>query len=479
MTCTLELGISSSTKNRCLIPDSVRYSDPLEARTNCSFTLVLPTSDITYAPVPGNPVYLANASSTFFGGQVENVNEEIIPFSSYTKYNVSCVDYTQICDRRLCSKSYTSSGYDADIIVDIITNFLNDEGITYNHVTTGITIPELNLNYISVTAALDEISRQTGRDWYIDASKDMHYFARSEKNAPIEINSTSDNWRKLGVKRSREKYRNTEYLQGVYNSVLTTEYFKGDGYTQSFTLSYGVLSVPTIYVNATTKSVGIRDVETGKDFLWSKESNIITQPSTDVAIASTDYLRVAYTGIFSVTARTQDDEEITARKAIEGGSGIYEVSDQGTKVYDGNAALKSANSYISKYGKMPDFVTFETDEDGLRSGQLIWIELTAHNLADYYYITNVTARDVGMALMRYTVTAVSGQERGGWVTFFKGLTLTEAERTSTPYTALPILYGRKYEGNIDVYMHAAVTQTIIVGYFVDDPACLVGTATVS
>jgi hypothetical protein len=356
--------------------------------------------------------------------------------------------------------------WDSDIIRDINANYFNGEGIncssTLGYVADGQRIPELNYNYMPGNEAINQICNITGYAWYIDEWKQLHYFPRQANNAPFNISSTSNNWRSLTVKHSRDKYRNKEYVLGSYGLISSTEQFKGDGYTKTWTLTYPVYSQPVITVDGYQATVGILGVSASTfGYYWGKETNQITGNSSNAALASSDWISIAYQGLYPVVAIAQDGDEINTRAAIELNSGIYEDAVTGNKTYVSSDANLYGSSILSKYGKPLDQVEFETDIDGLAAGQLINIIYPNNNLNDYYYIISVTARDVDLATMRYKVVAVSGTDRGGWVSFFRDLVAKSNQIYTQPYTNLVQTSLINMTGNVK-FKDSGVTITATV-----------------
>lgn len=358
--------------------------------------------------------------------------------------------------------------YDSDIIADINTNFLNGEGITTtDYVSAGIRISELNFNYVPANEALNTICDITGRTWYVDPYKRLHYFARTENNAPFNINSTSNNWRSCTVKRSRDKYRNKEYVLNSFGLLLSTESFTGDGQTRTFTAALPVYSQPLIKINGYTATVGIANASASTyGYYWSKESRQIYSNTTNSALASTDTLTIEYAGLYPVVTVSADGEEIANRATIESNSGIYEEIATANKTYALDAALDYGAAIVAKYGKPLDEVSFETDIDGLAAGQLININLPNSNLNDYYLITSVSGHDIGMATLRYRVTACSGLDRGGWASFFRSLVTGINPIYTEPYENLAQLKQVVVSGNIKFTDEITITSvTITIAYY--------------
>lgn len=370
--------------------------------------------------------------------------------------------------------------WDYAVIADINTNFLDGEGLdAASYVSTGIQLTELNFNFIPANEALNIICEMTGRAWYVDPWKRIHYFARSENAAPFNISSTSNNWRSLTVKHSRDKYRNKEYVLGSFGITPMTESFYGDGVSNTFTVTYPLYEKPVITVDGfNVTSVGILGVDTSTHaYYWQKESNIITGNTTNAMLASTDLLKVSYTGIYPVVAVASDGAEIAARATIESNSGKYEEVTEANKTYIAAAANQYGYAILNKYGKPLDTIRFETDSDGLLAGQLINVDITNNSLSGLYYIISVQARDVGMSRLRYTVTAVSGVDRGGWVSFFRNLVNSGKSIYTEPYQNLVqtvLLYQP-----VTLKFHDSgcnITNETLTEYLVDDPASQVDTA---
>ena len=124
---------------------------------------------------------------------------------------------------------------------------------------------------------------------------------------------------------------------------------------------------------------------------------------------------------------------------------------------------------------MPEYVTFETDIDGLAAGQLIYINVTQNGISGYYLIQSVSATEKDRATMRYTVTAISGQDRGGWVSWFRSLTKSHAEKWTVPFSNNVTISLKKYYGNIRfIDSGVTVTTTVIVAAYVG--SALVGSS---
>jgi len=329
--------------------------------------------------------------------------------------------------------------YDSDIIQHMNENFLDGEimdGKTCVSRTTAIT--EVNYNYVPVSNALTVLSNITGNSWYVDPWRRIHYFEPTEIHSPWDITSTSANYRNLSVKHTREKFRDRQYVLGSYTREMSTESFKGDGYTRTWTLSKAVQDTPMVKIDGYSVSVGVAGVATSTmAAYWNKETNQVFTNSSNTALASTDWITVQYPALVPAVGKTTYTTMIASRKEVESNSGIYENADASNAFYTEDGISYYGRSLIEKYAAHTDNVTFETDMDGLTVGMSIWVSLSDnYGISDHFLITSISARDVDRRTMRYKVTAVSGYSLGGWITFYRSLLTDKTKRYGEPFENL-------------------------------------------
>ena len=364
---------------------------------------------------------------TIFGGTVDEAHEEDILLSdgrTVRKIRYIMEDYNQICDRRIVANVYTNDTM-GNIIADIVTNYLTDEGITVDNVETGPTIDKAVFNYATVASAFNEISDLTGFYWWIDSDKDLHFSSRATNAAPWSITAGNNPYMSFRVRRNRIKYRNRQYVRaGQDTTDPRTEDFVGDGTRQTFTLQYPVAAAPTITLDEDAQTVGILGIDTGQQWYWNKGSYNIVQELTDGAIEENEDLAVTYTGLFPIIVQAESDTEIAARAAAENLSGIYEHVTDDPNIDDSDDALTKAQGLLRRFGSIDKIVMYKTRTAGIEPGQLQRIEVAEHDINGDYLIDRViiTLEDNGEDL-RYDITALSGEAFGGWAEFFQRLAL--------------------------------------------------------
>ncbi len=289
-------------------------------------------------------------------------------------------------------------------------------------INRGPTVLQAVFNYVPASRALDALAELASCHWWIDAAKVIHFTERQFYQAPWVLDNPKyvNNLQVIG---GRENYRNKQYVKaGKSMTDPQTERFKGDGSQQTFTVGFPIAKVPTVKVNTVTKAVGINGIDTAKDWYWNKGNPTITQEKTATVLLSTDILEVVYQGFFDIIATISDTAEIEARKAIEGGTGQYDVLDENPNLTTLNAAFEFANAKLKTYAKMAKQISFYTHKSGLRPGMILTANLPDRKLNnEEFLITNVGFQKLLGNNYTYTIQAASGANLGGWTKFFQRL----------------------------------------------------------
>lgn len=393
--------------------NSLSISDKLNERTTCGFVVIEPVFAIT----KGVEVTVEDDGIIVFAGKVFK------PRSAGDKskeISVSCTDYSILADKRIIAEAYDNI-LAGDIVRDFITKYFAAEGIVAGTIQDGPTISKAVFNYDDGNKAMGYLSDLSGFFWEIDKDKKLNFFDKSTYNAPFSLTDTSANYKNLAVEEDASEYRNRQYLRaGLDVSTTQTRTFKGDGETQVFAVELSIAEAPIVKVNGVTKTVGIRSLETGFDWYWSKNDKTVSQDTSGTKLTASDILTIEFKGLYPVIIVAESQEEIQSRQAIEGGSGVYENVLEETSLDTKDAALEYTDKLLEKYGFIPKVVSFDTYEAGLRAGQLLPVTNTQHNISGTFLINSVTARDDNGDTL-YGVQCLDGSKLGGWEKFFKAL----------------------------------------------------------
>jgi hypothetical protein len=420
----IRLRIASVTQTTKMVVGSLRIASRLNTRNRASLSLVDPTG--TYRPSVGAEVIVDDGASTrYFGGFIDSFTESLTIEGNQTalSYEVECVSYDALADRRLVAASYESGSQTLSTIVsDVVTNFLTGDGLTTTNVDTGPIIDRLKFNYVPASAVFDELANITGYAWWVDESKALWFKPRAGVAAPISIDAT--NARRVTVNRTTEVYRNKQLIRaGVDLTASRTESFSGNGTQKAWTLAYPVGAAPTnLTVGGVAKTVGIRGVDTGKDWYYQIGDPVVSQDDGAAAVGAAVAIAVTYQGQFPILINAQSDTAIAAQAALNGASGIYEALEERPNLNDDEGAASVAEGLLRRYGSIPRRLTFETDTSGLKPGQLLAATFTPHAVSGSWLVDSVSAVDRNGQDLVWTIEALDGESVGGWASFFAALT---------------------------------------------------------
>lgn len=360
-----------------------------------------------------------------FGGSIETTLEQLaVTNGSTLLIDCDCVSFDALADRRLVARAYDSPTQTLfDVVDDIITQDFAGDGIDTSNVETGPVLSKLIFSYTHANEAFDLLAELTGFSWWIDAYKNLYFADRSTIEAPYTLSTSSANFRSIAVESTRVDYRNRQYVRaGLGLTASRTESLVGDGTRKSFTLAYPVGATPTsITVGGVSKTIGIREVDSGKDWYYQSGSPVINQDPSAAAVGAGVAISVTYQGQYPIIVAAQDDAALTDRATVEGGSGVYdEVIDEPT-IADVDSATDRANGLLRRYARIPRKANIVTTTAGLRAGQLVTVDITQHGLTGSWLVESVSIRDFNGQRVEYQATLLDGEAVGGWQGFFGAL----------------------------------------------------------
>ncbi len=411
----LEIGLSITIGGIGIVREkgSLSIRQAIEARETCDFTVVDQSGTATYSK--GQPVEVLFNLVVQFGGIIDSVQRTKYPESATVFHTIRCTGWAALLDKRLAAESYAGSTA-AAIIADLATKYLNPEGITLGTVETGPTIAEMIINYAPLSRVMDVLAERAGFIWGVDEQKQLFFQAPTTTLAPNTIDLDMITKLTPTVTERAPEYRNRQYIRAGRGVTSTqTETFTGDGDTVAFPVGYPIWEEPTVLVAAAGQSVGIKGLEVGKDCYWSKSDPIVVFAT---APPNADAVEIEYVGEYNLLLVADEPGKITARAAIEGGTGIWEKIDDEPAITDVDAARDSAIAKLDKFAVIGDSLSFDTVESGFAPGQLATISWLS--LGDML-IESVEITEIRAGVPTYHITALTGPAMGDWTRFFRHL----------------------------------------------------------
>jgi hypothetical protein len=411
--------------------------DIVEDRSTADFSIL----DISHAYDFGKGQYVEIMDTNLdkiFTGFIDTVSQRRVTPGGVIEHKISCVDNHYLTDKRLLAKAFVSPDTIADAVNWIITNILADEGIAAGTITAPTAIEAISYDYVTVATALDDLAAYAGCTWFIDVNKLLYFIPRSTYAAAWDITEAGDVLSNVlaesfEVYETNPEYRNQQFIRGGSSKTdLQTEIKVGDGESSSWAVGFKIAEEPDVSVSTdggktyTAKTMGIKGVDSGKDWYWSANDQVILQDAMAARLAVGDLLKIEYYGLYQVILSSADFIEILDRQAVEyTTSGINDAVRDDPLVTTQDAGLNEANALLDHYAEIGTKVTYSTIVPGLEAGTLQHITSAIHNLDDDFLITQVEKcpmyfedQDLGNALIMYNIQAVSGPVEDYWTKVF-------------------------------------------------------------
>ncbi len=404
-----------------LVEDGLTINHAIEERSTCEFSVVDPTRSYDFQPGQEVILTVAEYDDSFeiiFGGVILNV--EIIKSKSLAWiWHLTCTDYHYIADSRVVSAAYT--GLTAgEIVTDILSDVLEDEGITVGEIQNGASLEDISFNYVSVAEAFDKLAELAGFTWWIDQYKRLYFVSRTSYSSAWNVTNSSE-IENLTYELGNPNYRNVQYVCG--GDALTasrTESFIGDGVRRTFPLGYPLAKEPTVTVGGSSQTVGIGGVEFDKQWYWNEGNNTITQDDDETPISGAGQtLAVTYIGSYKLMTKVSQSAEVTNWKDLCGyGTGQIEKVHTDSTIINKDAAVETAQSKLLNYASIGSKVSYDTREYGLAVGVVQNINVPLAGIDDDdFLITSIDFKFDSYG-PRCTINAVSGPIEESWEKIF-------------------------------------------------------------
>ena len=105
---------------------------------------------------------------------------------TYHEWQLDCLDHTDFLDNIIVNGEFI--GRSADYIVRALALQANI-GLTVNHVSAGPVLGHIQINYITLSAALIKIAKLASQindyGWFVDYSYDLHFFSFRQAAVPV------------------------------------------------------------------------------------------------------------------------------------------------------------------------------------------------------------------------------------------------------------------------------------------------------
>jgi len=393
----------------------------IEERSTAQFTVIDKTASANY--LRGMPIEIYDPDATvIFAGFIDTPGRARLSNQGGLLHDITCMDNHYLADKRLVIKSYTNqtAGY---IARNILTSYLAAEGVTEGTIQAGPTIKSAIFNYVKASDCYEALKELTGFTWFISNDKKLYFIDRATNRAVWDLDNST--YRPLQgsvhLSKGNPLYRNKQYVRGGTGlTLIQTENFTGDGVAKSFTLGYPLALEPTITEDAAAQIVGIKGLETGKDYYWNKGDNTITAavaPGNGVAV------QVQYYGQYPLIALALDYAGILDRQTVEGSSGIVEEIATEARHDSADGIRESAAGKIKQYCQEAERFVYQTNQSGLSAGQIQAITYSLFGFSAHDMLIESVRITADGSFLLYDVSCITGPNVGSWAKFFARLFL--------------------------------------------------------
>ena len=401
---TYNVTINEIDRTSDVINKSITITDVInDVQNTCKLLLVDRSGN--GIPDPDEEIVITLDDDTkIFGGYIISVDLDQ-KGGGEVFATIVCIDYVRLLDRNLVHKTYESET-DKDIIEDIVDTYSPGLGITTDNVIEGVTIDQISFNYIQPSQALRKLCEITGRNWYIDYDKDIHYFPLTTNAAPFNIDDDTSDYFDLKISKDSSQIKNRVYVRGGTKLSDATTYSEaGDGEKTKFILPDKPHNV-TVTVNDVEESVGIKHIDTsGYDWYLNYQEKYLEQDSGGAILNTDDILEVNYQYDIPILVALEDPTSI-----IEHGQQEFAIFDKQITTTD--AARDRAQAELTDYANNVIEGQFSTYETGFISGQYINIDLTNYDIDDDYIVQKVVAKAMGGGTYMYKIYVASAKTLG-------------------------------------------------------------------
>jgi len=264
-----------------------------------------------------------------------------------------------------------------------------------NTIAAGVLVPQTNYYHNYIDKNNDDLAKRSGYWWYFDKNKAPYFlpsnavpapWVASDGGSPVTGIPQGDFMdANITVEDSSDLYRNRQIIENVLAPVTINETRKGDGVSTSWVFGNQWAGAPTILVGGVKATVGVKNVDTGKQFYYAVGDNTITEDASGPVYDLTATLNFSGPGQFLTYSQADNLTEQAALAAKEGTSGIVVMVEDGTGLTkaQGDALAQDRLNQYSVRGRL---LKATTRRFGLAPGQLLSVFLPAHNITNGQFL---------------------------------------------------------------------------------------------
>lgn len=413
------------------------------------------SSDGSYRPAVGDEVLITENGTRIFGGNIDTPGEMGAGGIGRTPIvtNISAVDFNALADRRIIAETIVAGTLKAALIR--IATYLSSYGVTLDAAqATGPTLAEIPFDYVTITAALNQLSTLTNGAyvWEIDYTKTLRMALASGTAAPFNVvdgdgNAIGD----ITVEPSSGFYANRVIVRFSAAARTAYAYLAATGTFangEQVTVGGQTYTLQTVLVNsADNVLIGVDQEATLNNLVAAitagPGAGTVYGTGTAANASATAYMVSAHlmaataltagaggnsTAVHETCANaswitegggTVSTFQLGADAAVTSSVQANDLTEQGLlglweqvisepSVFDATIAQALADGYLAQAIAKPKRVRYRTAKTGIHPGMTQTITIATRNLTGTYIVTDVSLRSRAPTYVEREVIAVGG-----------------------------------------------------------------------
>jgi hypothetical protein len=445
---SFQILVNSVDRTEYLQKGSLSIEDVLTSQVD---TASFSVKNKDWIPRKGDEVLIYFDLILEFGGRITDVKKSDTVFRTV---DVECVDWAVDLDRKKIAKVYDNMTA-KEIIEDIIDTVNTEMGMSFT--TTNVhdtqVLGKVVFNYQEASKCIEELANVLNWHWYIDALKDIHFFAKGMEISPFNVTDTSlDVIREsLQLDDSFSELRNVVILRGGdFVGSERTETYVSDGSQLTFNLAYKFSNLPVVEVEGTPIPVGVENLNNQEledetfTALWDYNQKYLR---FKISPTAGHEITITGTPLFPLIVLAED-----ANSIAEFGRKEHIITDNLITSVD--VAIERCSSDLAAYKNGVQSGGFRTYTNGLKSGQTINVNSTKFDVSETFLIRSVRMVEFGNEKAEYQVELASNKVIG-IIEFLQSLLLGNRKRIGIRENEVPNIIKLDFQ---DVEVEEQVTR---------------------
>jgi hypothetical protein len=425
-----EILVNSIDRTEYIVKGSLSIDDIETSQVDtASFSI----KNKDWIPQKGDEIIINFDGNREFGGRIVDVKKSDRVF---LEIQVECQDWSVDLDRKKIAKVYDNLTA-KEIIEDIIDTVNTEMGTSFTTANVQDTqvFGKVVFNYQESSKCIEELANVLNWHWYIDAFKDVHFFAKGMEAAPFSVNDTSPDVIRetLEFDDSFSELRNVIVLRGgEFVGSARTETYISDGSQTTLNLAYKFSSLPDVEIEGSPIAVGIENLDNqGLEddtfvALWDYNQKYLRFKT---APAEGDEITITGTPLFPLIVQIEEPNSIA-----EFGRKEHLIVD--SLITSVDTAIERCISDLEAYKGGVQGGSFMTYSHGLKSGQTIVVNSTKLDTAEVFLIRSVNMVEHGNSGALYKVELASNKVIG-IIEFLQKLLLDDRKKIGIRENEVP------------------------------------------